>query len=114
MASLYANENFRYQVVRKLRQLGHDVLTAREAGRAGRKVPDADVLAYGIALRRAILTFNRRDFIKLHKQTPRHSGIIVCTFDKDSGALAQRIHQSVQAASTLDGKLLRINRPHVP
>jgi hypothetical protein len=32
VARLYANENFPLRVVEALRQLGHDVLTVREAG----------------------------------------------------------------------------------
>ncbi len=32
MAALYADENFDYPVVLELRRLGHDVLTAQEAG----------------------------------------------------------------------------------
>lgn len=34
MALLYADENFSYPVVKHLRLLGHDVLTAQEAGQA--------------------------------------------------------------------------------
>jgi Domain of unknown function (DUF5615) len=34
MAELYADEDFPFPVVERLRQLGHDVLTALEAGKA--------------------------------------------------------------------------------
>ena len=34
MASLYADEDFSYPVVQRLRQLGHDIVTAQEAGQA--------------------------------------------------------------------------------
>ena len=44
MASFYADENFRHPVVEELRKLGHDVLTAQEAGRAGHGIEDEDVL----------------------------------------------------------------------
>jgi len=37
MARLYGDENFPYPVVLALRRLGHDVLTAQEAGKAGQK-----------------------------------------------------------------------------
>ncbi|HIK45507.1 MAG TPA: DUF5615 family PIN-like protein [Leptolyngbyaceae cyanobacterium M65_K2018_010] len=46
MARLYADEHFPYPVVEFLRQLGHDVLTVQEAGQAGLKVPDDQVLAF--------------------------------------------------------------------
>jgi hypothetical protein len=114
MSLLYADENFPCGAVVELRALGHDVLTAFEAGQANQKIADARVLAYAIGLGRAILTTNRRHFIKLHKTTSRHSGIVVCTDDKDVSALAQRIHQAVTTAGALDDKLLRIRKPRIP
>ena len=110
MALLYANENFPLQVVEALRQLGHDVLTVREAGLDNQRIPDADVLAYAVANARALLTINRRDFIRLHRQQPSHHGIIVCTEDADTDGQAQRIHDAINAAASLEGALIRVNR----
>lgn len=45
MARLYADEQFPYEVVENLRDLGHDVLTVQEAGKANLKIPDDEVLA---------------------------------------------------------------------
>jgi hypothetical protein len=114
MASLYADENFHFAAVEELRRLGHDVLTAQEAGQAGQKIPDPAVLAYVTRLGRAVLTHNRRHFIQLHKQTPVHGGIVVCTTDTDFLALAQRIHQALLTESPLDNKLVRVNKPATP
>jgi predicted nuclease of predicted toxin-antitoxin system len=114
MANLYADENFPYEVVETLRQLGHDVVTAREAGQANQKIPDPQVLAFAVSLGRAVLTLNRRHYIKLHKQTRSHMGIVICTYDDDYVALAQRIHQALLAETSLDNKLLRINKPNRP
>ena len=114
MALLYADENFHCKVVDELRQLGHDVVTALQAGNANQKIPDADVLAYAISQKRAVLTFNRRHFIGLHRQVRPHCGIIVCTRDPDVQALANRIHQSIVGAANLDDQLIRITRPSVP
>jgi hypothetical protein len=108
MAALYADENFRAAVVEELRLLGHDVLTVGEAGQQGGD--DAHVLAYATAAGRAVLTLNRRDFVRLHFRVPSHRGIIVCT-DDVANILAQRIHQSLLAYPLLDNHLLRINRP---
>jgi hypothetical protein len=72
MALLYADENLDYPVVEFLRQLGHDVLTAQEDGRAA--TPDPDVLARADAQGRAVLTFNRRHFERLHRRRADHSG----------------------------------------
>jgi hypothetical protein len=111
MARFYANENFPLPVVVALRQLGHDVLTSQEAGNASQRVPDEQVLQFAIKDRRAVLTFNRRHFIKLHVQQPSHSGIVVCTYDPDFAALATRIDFAVAALTSLAGQLIRINRP---
>lgn len=111
MALLYADENFDAPVVLELRALGHDVLTAGEAGKAGLRIPDSDVLAYSISLGRCVLTFDRRDFIRLHSAVRPHKGIIVCTRDDDSLALAGRIHQAIISRATLDNQLIRIVRP---
>lgn len=113
MASLYANENFPRQVVEALRRLGHDVLTSQEAGNAGRGVPDDAVLAFAVQAGRAVLTLNRRDFIRLHRVAPVHAGLIVCTEDADVEGQAARIYDAIAVAGPLTGLLLRVNRPHV-
>lgn len=111
MARLYANENFPRQVVEALRDLGHDVLTAREAGLDNQRIEDVDVLTYAINDHRAVITINRRDFKRLHRQQPTHRGIIVCSADADTAGQAQRIHAAISAYNTLDGLLVRVNRP---
>lgn len=108
MARLYANENFPLPAVTELRRLGHEVLTIVETGQA---VPDEQVLAFAIAEGRAILTLNRKHFVRLHSTHPEHAGIIVCTFDPDFIALAGRIHEALMSAGSLEGQLLRVNRP---
>ena len=111
MAAFYANENFPYPVVEALRSSGHDVLTTAEAGRAGQSIPDDQVLAFAVSSSLAVLTLNRRHFIRLHQERPDHSGIVVCTFDPDFSALATRIHAEVSGVGTLRGRLVRVNRP---
>ena len=111
MARLYSNENFPLPVVQGLRNLGHDVLTVREAGKADQAIPDDEVLAFATAELRVVLTLNRRDFIHLHAAQPNHAGIIVCTYDVDFIGQAQRIHEAIEVESTLEGQLFRVNRP---
>ncbi len=111
MARFYADENFTGAAVLALRGLGHDVLTAREAGQADLGVPDELVLAFATATERAVLTFNRKHFIRLHRATPHHAGIVICTLTADSDGLAQRIHDAISDMDTLDGHLIRIYRP---
>jgi hypothetical protein len=111
MARLYADENFDVPGVEELRRLGHEVLTAHEAGQAGTGVSDAAVLAHATQLGRAVLTFNRRHFRRLHLQVRPHKGMILCTWDPDRAALAARIHQALVTLTTLDDQLVKIYRP---
>ena len=113
MASLYANENLPLPVVEELRRLGHDVLTTSEAGSAGQAMPDESVLLFACAQGRALVTPNRRHFVRLHRERPQHQGTIVCAFDSDFAAPAQRIHGAIAQQPLLVGQLLRINRPRV-
>jgi len=111
VARLYANENFPLPVVDGMRRLGHDVLTIQETGKAGQAVKDEEVLEYAIADDRAVLTINRKHFIRLHGERPEHHGIVVCTVDADFAGQAARIHAAIGAAGDLRGKLIRVNRP---
>jgi uncharacterized protein DUF5615 len=52
LARLYADENFPLPAVEALRRLGHDVLTAAEAGQAGQGIADDAVLAFAHSLGR--------------------------------------------------------------
>jgi hypothetical protein len=114
MACLYADEDFDYAVVEQLRLLGHDVLTVQEAGHGGRRIPDADVLAFAIGADRAVVTFNRWDFVRLHTRVQPHRGIIVCTRDADAAALAARIHHAIVGQTNLENQLFAVNLPPIP
>lgn len=111
MARLYANENFPLPVVEELRRLGHDVLTIQETGKAGQAVSDETVLASARAEGRALLTFNRKHFIRLHLEQHDHCGIVVCTVDADFVGLAHRIHEALEPQKEGARFLTRINRP---
>lgn len=111
MARLYANENFPLPVVMELRRLGHDVLTVKETGKAGLSTPDEEVLAFATGDSRAVLTINRKHFLRLHRQGTNHAGIIVCTLDLDFIGQARRIHEAMASVPKLDGQVLRVNRP---
>ena len=111
MAAFYADENFPLQGVEALRRLGHDVLTAFEAGQANQRVPDHSVLDFATRSGRAVLTLNRWEFIGLHARLPRHAGIVVCTEDPDVDRLAAAIDAAARSAASLQGALVRVNRP---
>src|SRR5881396_2114354 len=111
MACLYSDEQFPRSVSEKLRNMGHDILTCQESGRAGMGIEDNLVLAFAISKERAVLTFNRRHFKRLHTQFPDHFGIIMCTKNDNSEQLAQCIHKALQAYPSLDGELVRVYKP---
>lgn len=108
MARLYADENFPRQTVIALRRLGHDVVTAFEAGRANKKIPDEKVLAETAREERIVITLNRREFIRLNK-SQKHCGIIVCTADRNYEALAARIHDALSKIAEHSNTLIRVN-----
>ena len=111
MARLYANENFPLPVVEELRRLGHDIVTIQETGKAEQRTPDEDVLQLATADDRAVLTLNRKHFIRLHREQPTHAGIIVCTVDPNFARQAADIHSAVEATPDLHVQLIRVNRP---
>ena len=111
MARLFADENFPLPVVEALRRLGHDVMTTDDAGKAGQSLTDEAVLDCAGADGRAVLSLNRKHFIRLHGTDRDHAGIVVCTFDLDFGAQAKRIHAAIEARPQLSRHLLRVNRP---
>jgi hypothetical protein len=111
MAKLYGDENFPRPVVDERRRLGHDVVTLQETGKGELGVSDEAILAFAIAEERAVLTINRKHFIRLHRLQPEHAGIIVCTFDPNFVGQARRIHEAIELKAPLIGQLIRVNRP---
>jgi predicted nuclease of predicted toxin-antitoxin system len=112
VARFYSDENIPLPVVTELRQLGHDVLTALDAGKANASVPDPEVLAFASGANRILLSHNRRHFLHLHrKRVNAHMGMVLCTFDIDFVALAQRIHAAVSATGDIQDQIVRVNRP---
>ena len=61
----------------------------------------------------AILTFNRKDFFRLHKKDNKHSGIIACTYDNHYEALARRIKYATDENEPLNGNLSEYIAPTI-
>jgi hypothetical protein len=109
VARLYTNENFPQPAVDELRRRGHDVVTTRDAGNSNASISDRDVVCYAHSNGRIVVTLNRRDFIKLHKEGLAHSGIVVCTVDVDYVGLAERVDVAL-ASQEMVGQLVRVER----
>jgi predicted nuclease of predicted toxin-antitoxin system len=108
---LLADENFPFPVVEALRSFGYDILTLSDLGKAGQALTDIAVLKLASDDARAVLTLNRKHFVRLHQSSPEHSGIVVCSFDLDFDGQAKRIRAALGAHSLIAGQLLRVNRP---
>ncbi len=114
MAAFYADESFPLPAVEALRRLGHDVLTASEAGQANQRIPDDAVLEFAARARRVLPTLNRWDFVRLHARVARDAGIVVCSQDPDTDRLARTIDAAVRGSAPLAGSLVRVNRSEGP
>jgi hypothetical protein len=114
VALLYADENFSFTVIVILRASGHDVLAARDDGRANQGIPDPQVLARATKLGRAVITFNRRHYVRLHRADPNHAGVVAVTDDRDVPALAARILAALAGVTDLTGQLVTVDKPALP
>ncbi|MDA0265882.1 MAG: DUF5615 family PIN-like protein [Cyanobacteria bacterium] len=110
MIRLYADEQFPLPVVQRLRAIGYDILTVQDAGQANQRIPDDQVLAFATAEQRAVITENRRDFVKLHQQSSSHKGVIVCSKNLDWDDYTAKIHAALDGQDVMAGQLLRITK----
>jgi hypothetical protein len=87
VADFSFDENVAEQTAHDLAELGHDVLTARQARTKG--IDDARQLALAVRFGRILVTYNRTDFLLLHRawrlwshdwqvsDRARHLGILI-------------------------------------
>jgi hypothetical protein len=88
------------------------VTTLADYGMANQAVRDDDVLALATREGRALLTHNRRHFLRLRKQGITHAGIVACTYDPNFERQATRVDSAVTGAGDLAGQVVRVNRPN--
>lgn len=91
---LYFDEDSsRHSLARELRFRGADVITAMEVGMVGRT--DEQQLEWAAANSRAIYSFNRGDFYRLHtawvRENRPHTGIILSRQDLSVGEQMRRL-----------------------
>jgi predicted nuclease of predicted toxin-antitoxin system len=105
---LYDDENAMERILfGMLVSAGVDCLTSRDAGQDGKSDPDQ--LAFASSLGRAIVTYDRADFQRLHSQWMRagrsHAGIIVITKSRvATGVLFSKLMQ-LQAVHDAQGMM---------
>ena len=88
-------------------------MTTRDAGQCNQAIPDEELLAFAVADGREVLTFDRKHVIRLQSIPTDHRGILASMFDPDFSGQAERIHEAVGKLATLDGQLIRVNRPYL-
>lgn len=69
---------------------------------------DDILLAFSTADGRAILTHNRDDYVRLHRKTPDHGGIIVCRQSGEPEVLAEQIHAALGPLTSTQNLLIRV------
>jgi predicted nuclease of predicted toxin-antitoxin system len=115
MARLYSNENLAIDLVEALRQFNHDILSSYDAGQANQGIPDDEVLDYATLNDRSVITFNRDDFVALHRNEVNHAGIIICKDDRDYLGQAQSLHDYLAAqVDRLHNRLIRVQWQNQP
>jgi len=93
-----------------LRAGGADVMTALEAGLANQGIAYRIVLAKAGELGRCLITHNRRDFLRLHRERQgRHTGMVLCTHHSDVGQMAEAI-LNLTIGRDMSGEVERVNR----
>jgi predicted nuclease of predicted toxin-antitoxin system len=101
------------ELVRLLRQAGHEVITPFDAGIVGQ--PDAVHFAYATSNGLILLTKNPRDFEELHTRHPGHPGIFAVYQDNDPtkdisvGDIVRTIKNLVDAGVPIVGQLYPLN-----
>ncbi len=101
---LYLDEDtINRRLIKALRSRGVDVLTAKEAELI--QVADQEHLNYATSLNRTVLTFNTRDFVKLHIEylstSQHHAGIIVSD-QAQIGVILRRLLKLLNTRSATD------------
>lgn len=107
---LLGDEDFNHKVLKVLAEASYDVTSIRELGLDRKWFSDEDVLKTAIELNRIVLTHNKKDFIKLHRNTEWHPGIITCYQTADYEVLANQVLNLLQEVDSFESKLYRINR----
>ena len=96
MARLYTNENFPQPAVERLRELGHDVTTTLQDGRANTGIPDRQVLSRASELSRVVVK-HRLVSLEINQPAGTRQGGVV------RGCLVQREIQKAADTQRIGG-----------
>ncbi|MFO1470055.1 MAG: DUF5615 family PIN-like protein [Turneriella sp.] len=91
MIRLYLDEDVHKQVALALRVRGYDVVSVHELEKWN--LSDEEQLAFAVSNNRAIFTFNRGDFAKLHEQWLSEGRDHACIITSKQLNLSETIHK---------------------
>ena len=111
MTRLFADENIPPRIVQGLQNHGVDIITTTDAQLDNRKTSDPDILAYASGVGRAVITFDRGDYKKLHQQSNAHSGIILLKQNMPLPMLIEKVAALALSQADLSGKVHRVIQP---
>lgn len=100
---LYTDEDVDVHVAEQLRRRGHDAVSCRDAGNAGRGLSDEWQLAFATHEGRAILIHNASDYLPIdaawHASGREHAGIIAVEQNTALGDLVRRTQHHLDTVS---------------
>lgn len=109
---VYLDEDVHTFIAQALRLRGWEALTTEEAGRRGAK--DLDQITFATEHGYAVLTYNRRDFPRLHYEIvaggQEHAGIIVATQEDPRQNIRALLNLlNTLSAEAMKGQLVYLN-----
>ena len=111
MTRLFADENIPPRIVQGLQDYGVDIITTTDAQLDNRNTSDPEILTYATRVGRAVITFDRGDYKKLHQQSDAHAGIILLKQNMPLPMLIEKVAALALSQSDLKGKVHRVIQP---
>ncbi len=110
---LLLDEHMPVRVGHVLSAKGHDVAFARglSMSASGDRIGDEFVLQEAAKQKRAVVTLDQQDFVRLHREPRGHYGILICkdliSIHRDAAneVLAKLLDQFLRGAGALAGQL---------
>jgi uncharacterized protein with PIN domain len=106
---LYLDEDITQELARLMRELGFDVLSARDLGHVG--ITDDEQLDIASALERAIVSANCRDFARIARERAaaksEHWGIVLIQYQVRRDTLGAAVAELSRFADAHDREYVR-------
>ena len=108
MRLLFADEHVPVAIISELVERGASVLTLTELGLKDLGIEDREVLEIATSYQSTVITFNRKDYLKLHRQGISHGGIILCKYNTPFPMLIDKVYRLLDTEEYFDNQVFRI------